>query len=202
MRILALAALLACLPITLAADVTDADIEEALKTWRRYEMPQPPKDAPLVLLESGATHYEDGVPQPKRFRLVYKLAVAPGSRERSYFMGTSVETSEFIFPEVDKGKIEDLSGDMVEYGSYHPHCECFQTSNSFAMGLHVWTQGHKRLGREVAEQALKGDLGAMFCPFAIRKCKSVAELLPQVIWAHWLNQLIRPDSDRKVSLTA
>jgi hypothetical protein len=180
--------------------ITDAEMDAALSTWRRYEMPEPPEDAPLVEVVWRSVQVFVG-PQPRALAFLIEPGEPPGSAV--VFDGAAPLVIDLSW--VSEGKRDEVrwidpsvaavSGDLSWLWSYGG--DLFRYSRHFAIGLHCWARGHRELGRYLVAkyvgEALMSPRDFVLSP----RGDTVQESVGAVIWSHWFNEIFRPGTDRR-----
>ena len=184
--------LLFCAAPAWCAEVTDEQMEGALKTWRAYDMPEPPADAKLVALTESWVSYVNGVKQPQTSILAFRL---PGDEPR-YLVGAWVEGASEYRREDEVKNPDELDGAEVDISPWHTSQNIFTLNNALALGIQLWARGHKKLGREITGRSLELDTGHFFSRFWQTPADAPAKMLPSLMWARWGNLLVEPDTDR------
>lgn len=178
------------------ATVTDQEFDEVLALWRKYKMPEPPADAPLVLLTYQSPGLVNGKVPPPELALAFQIQPAGEDRGATLFDGTR----NFDLPANDPDrKIETVKPDDVPEDAIqelYDRGAPFRYSRLFAMGVACWSRGQKQLARRM----VSGSIGM--------QRTTVRDAVPQpngttahdtagtVIWGYWFNRAFLPDSNR------
>jgi hypothetical protein len=197
MRLIPVLCLLFFAPV-LAAEVTDAEMEELVAIWRKYRMPEPPKDAPLTVLTSTTRYVvRDGesLPQP-HYAIAWRLS-DPGE-DRTYLHGTRVARHVY-------GLGEELDPELLESEPVEAFAladldstDYFKTNKPFASAVLLWMNGRKEFAKKLMRLTLKNsvDSGQFEVIFRQPATDSPRDMLASLMWAHWGNELVEPASDR------
>jgi hypothetical protein len=194
---LALSVCLLLAASTLFAGVTDEELQPVLATWREYQMPEPPQGASLVLAEFAHVAYVNGVRQPGRYGLLWQLPDTDTEGNSVYLSGTTCGGLPYGWKRVDFALLEKIKVSSLSQPDPYPSQSHFEVNDTFAMGLQLWAAGHTQLGRDLVQRALESHSGHRFSGFYQPPCESPALMVPFVIWAHFGNLLVQPETDRR-----
>lgn len=196
MRVWALLGLLLVGGVGLRAEVTDADVEAALQIWRRYEMPEPPREAVLVELVSTWKSYRDGPDIPPERSLAFRVPAAGSSKTPAYFVGTQQRLTCNLVKE--NAFSEEGAADVVAFELFTPGVSSVShVDQEFALGLQVWARSFKTTGRSLIGRALRRN-HRLFSVFLTPACETATQLVPHAMWAYWGSLLATPGTDRHV----
>lgn len=185
------AIVLLCLLCTgpLIAEVSDSQIDAALATWRDYNMPEPPADAPLVVLEDTTTRMLDGEPMPSSLVPAFVLREPEHDQLGVYLLGTfEVENLRFSRTKLVPDELE--MDRMISAYIGAP----FAVNNWFSMALSCWARGKQGLARKLLAFAMKElprTNGGVQPEFS-----TIEGWTGGTIWSHYANQLFEETTNR------
>lgn len=153
---------------------TDAAVDAALARYRELGLPEPPAEAPLVLLQSGATIMSNGVTQVNPPYATFRLAPkADGTSQ--HLRGTVVDDRKYRVLQVDP-KPEEL--DPSKWLTVDPSDD-FARDQELATGLQLWARGLRDAARQLVWRRDDG--------------RALAERVAQLAASHWQAQVVESD---------
>lgn len=174
------------------AGLPRADLDGLVALYKKYELPLPPADAPL--LKIGSVDEESaGENADAEFRIGFLLRPAHSDRPAVALVGTeeyqpAEEGEAFATIEPDAVKAE-----KIRLGSR----STFEVNAALAAAIQCKVRGWNELAERVLARSLSEPIGSgsiYFQPAELPPRTALAHLA----MAHWGNELLRPDSDRAV----
>lgn len=133
------------------AQPTDAEFDAALALARELALPEPPANAPFVLLVGDGVMFVDGAPVRTPHRPAFRLPpLANGAQ--IFLCGTSIESgrvriaSEQPDPAVLDATTIEANGPMDD----------FAREQNLAVAVQLWARGHRELARQLAARRADG----------------------------------------------
>lgn len=133
------------------AQPTDAEFDAAVALARELALPEPPANAPFVLLQSNSMTYVDGVATRPLHRPAFRLPpVANGAP--TALVGTTIESDRVRFaseqpdPAVLDAATIEANGPMDD----------FAREQNLAVAVQLWARGHRELARSLAARRADG----------------------------------------------
>lgn len=173
----------------LMAEVSDAQFETALASWRKFEMPEPPADAPLVVLEDSARSTHNGEPVPPSRVPAFVLRKPKDDQPGAYLLGAfEVANGRFNRIDFDPDNLEMDRMISAYVGAPFP------VNHWFAMALACWAREHHELARNLLAFAMNErphTEGGVVPEFT-----TIEGWTAGTIWNYHANRLFEADSER------
>jgi hypothetical protein len=168
-----------------ADTISDAEIDHALETWRRYELPEPPANAPLVAVYARP---QEGT------RIFFNHQVQLGFLLESDTKTTLVMDG---FHTLEAARSE-VTFQTEEYSPQYPLYKERAYNGALAVGLHLWGRGERDHARRLIKESI--PLYESFVPSGTKSLPEAAlsELLGYTILRYWSDKVFEPDSDWQV----
>lgn len=131
---------------------SDAEIDAALVRYRELALPEPPAQAPFVILQSTGMTLVNGVRQENPLHPAFRLE--PGADgELRWLRGTLVASGRYRLHDADPlAKPVDTS--VLETG--HPFDD-FARDQDLAVGMQLWARGARDIARRLLTRAGNGQ---------------------------------------------
>ena len=172
----------------------EPSMDELLADYRAYGLPLPPADAKLVQFECGSGSI-NGKPLPKTHFLAFLLRPGGKDKQPVLLVGTQerhasqyeAKTLEIVEPRAELGKSLELNR-FAE--------ATFDMNDGLAVALQCQARGWKSFAQELWAASLKQDIGHGRGAFHQPENLSSRSALEYLVWTHYGNELVKPDTDR------
>jgi hypothetical protein len=140
-----------CLPAQTAPG--DAEFDAALARYRELGLPEPPAEAPFVLLQGTGISLLNGVRQENPLHPAFRLdARADGTQQ--YLRGTMIDTGHYRLQATDPLRnpldVDNLATNIL--------LDDFERDQDLAIGLQLWARGAQDLARQLSLRGANGKL--------------------------------------------
>ncbi|MHC4573245.1 MAG: hypothetical protein ACYS76_03810 [Planctomycetota bacterium] len=168
---------------------------DLLTTYRAYGLPLPPDDARLVIYDKGLSYARlDGKEHTYKY-LAFLLEQGSSSEPDLLLVGPFVHRIErgrgkvtFVGP--NRRAARDIRAQWYE--------PVFELNTGLFTAIQCKARGWNSLADALLKRSLKSDYGHRFSGFYQPADLPPKAALAMAAWAYWGNQLIEPDSDRKL----
>jgi hypothetical protein len=127
---------------------SDAELDAAVLQYRALHLPEPPADAPLVLLSSNV-HGSDTAAGPALLPAFRLAKAADGTQP--YLRGTCVDTEQHRVL-AEEPFVQPLDAQRLVMDEWHLEGEGYQ---DLAGGLQLWARGHRDLARALVQRGAR-----------------------------------------------
>jgi hypothetical protein len=178
---------------TALVEVIENTLEYSLAEYRRYGLPLPPADAPLVRFESGGRHVLNGKLMPPTYLLGFMLRRGTKEAPPVLLVGTEeVALRAYQTIEIVKPTPELVKG--LDLGWWRP--STFRSNAGLAIALQCKARGWDALAQKLWTLSLQEDIGHHFGAFYHPANLSNSAAVAYLAWAHSGNELVSADTDR------
>ncbi len=185
------------LVLTIPAAAFPQALDALLSDYRLYGLPEPPKDAPLVRFESGwRTSTKDGK-EITCAHLGFLLRAAGKDRPAVVLVGTEEFEIRPWIPDVQKVDPNSVSMENIR-GEWMS--SPFGINVGLATALQCKARGWDKLGQRLWDLSIREESGHLRSVLYLTANSPAKPALAVTAWAHYANQLVRRDTDRKVIL--
>jgi len=170
-----------------------ADLDGLVALYKKYELPLPPADAPLLKI-GGVDEESAGENADAEFRIGFLLRPAQADRPAVALVGTeecqpAEEGEAFATIEPDAVKAE-----KIRPGSW----STFEVNAALAAAIQCKARGWNELAKRLLARSLSESIGGPGSMYFQPAGLPPRTALGYLAMAHWGNELLRPDSDRAV----
>lgn len=169
--------------------------ENLLDCYRSYRLPFAPNDANLVIYDKGLSYIgTDGRKKTNKY-LAFLVGQDRQSKSRTLLIGPFVHTVENQEGEIKLVKADKVVINGIQMHWYEP---IFELNVGLFTAIQCKNRGWDNLAEALIEKSLKESYGHPFSAFYQPEDIEPKTALAMAAWAYWCNQLIEPDSDRKL----
>ncbi len=168
-------------------------LEEILKTYRQLGLPLPPADAPLVRLETGRRTCETSGKETPLYALGFLLRAATPEKPPLLLVGTQEYE-----PHERNLKITPVEPEAAFANEVQAEWRnsVFHINAGLATALQSQARGWHELAQALWDQSVCQSAGHRFGLCFQPANRPAPTALAHLAWAHWGNELIKPQTDR------
>jgi hypothetical protein len=168
-------------------------LDKLLADYRTFGLPLPPDHAKLLRFESGGRYILNDKLMPPTYFLGFLLCPATKDHSALLLVGTQeIRLDRFEKVELVKPKPELVKS--IELGWWGQ--STFEMNAGLAIALQCEARGWHGLAQELWKASLKRDSGHHFGAFYQPANLPNRTALAYLAWAHYGNELVKPESDR------
>lgn len=174
----------------------DSEItKKLLDCYRSYGMPFAPIDANLVIYDNGLSYIgPDGSEKTNKY-LAFLVSQDSQSQSQTLLIGPFIHRIENWQGEIKFVKADDIVLNDIQTQWHNP---VFELNITLFTAIQCKNRGWDNLAEALIEKGLKESYGHQFSAFYQPENLEPKTALAMAAWAYWGNQLIEPDSDRKL----
>jgi hypothetical protein len=173
-------------------------LDGLLAAYREYGLPLPPRDARLVRVVSGGVTVPPDDKVVTQYALGFLLPPAPAQDGHRVLVGTEVLETGPDWLKVEAGRPDDA--DLKDIDPAWGLGPFFAVNAGLATAVQCHARGWHRLARRLL------DLSVVRGPTLPRsddddrppELEPARTTLARLAWAHWLQEIVRPGTDRGV----
>ena len=169
-------------------------LDDLVRDYRAYGLPEPPKDAPLVQFPFGSSAGEDAKETP---HLYLGFLLQPDDKRRPAVV--LVGTLKYQLRKTDGGIVKvDPNAASLENVCGEWMSSAFGINVGLATALQCKTRGWDKLAQRLWDLSIRQSSGHERSPWHLPPNQPPKEAVATTAWVHYMNQLMEPDTDRRV----